>query len=240
MKWLLGAIGVALLGGCATEESIVMPETFRSAMRQQPTAVLFTDDVGEIRYIWGRHNTVGANRPDRTAPYQDQWDAGPAITAVHAQELTKLGFQTKSIYEVLTARDASDFTSTGREQRARNYENVPILTRELRDALLSRGERYLFWVTWSGLEYFHVVLPLTPEELIASSYWLFDLNTGSLVWSGGLWDLRDSNFKYAAAPAQLEADHFAGLAQLVEHRYRLAYRPEEDSVPWLLGLVRKP
>jgi hypothetical protein len=26
-------------------------------MRQQATVVLFTDDVGEIRYVWGRFNT---------------------------------------------------------------------------------------------------------------------------------------------------------------------------------------
>jgi hypothetical protein len=42
---------------------VVLPQTLRTAMRQQATAVLFTDDVGTIRYIAGRFNSPGFNHP---------------------------------------------------------------------------------------------------------------------------------------------------------------------------------
>ena len=152
MKWQCCAIVLGLLGGCANQEAAVMPESWRSALQQQPTAVLFTDDVGEIRYTWGRTNTPEANRRDHAVRYQDQWDAGPDITAVHADQLAQLGLQARSVYALLTAREVADYTSTGREERARHYLNPPILTPELREALLGKGERYLCRSGASGNE----------------------------------------------------------------------------------------
>jgi hypothetical protein len=162
----------------------------RTAIQQQAVAVLFTDDVGEIRYISGRFNTTGVNRPDHAVGYDDVWDAGPTITAVHSQELAKLGIRAKSVYEMLEPGEIGHLTTPGRENRAKNYENVPLVTSELAQELHRKGQRYLLWVTWSGLQYFHTVLPTVPVEQISSSYWLFDLDTQSLLWSGGLADIR--------------------------------------------------
>ena len=239
MRWVLGVLLASCAVGCATESSVVLPENLRVAMRQDATAVLFTDDVGRIRYVWGRFNTPGGNQVDRVARYDGTWDAGRALTAVHAAELAKLGFQAKSTYEILAASEIAALTAVGREARGKNYEVVPVVTPALGEALAQRGQRYLFWVTWSGLQYFHPTLPVTCVEEINSSYWLFDLRTRTLLWSGGLADIHNSSFKYADAAAQLEADQFAGFKRLAENRYRLAYRPEEDSVPWLLGLLSK-
>jgi hypothetical protein len=210
----------------------------RTAIQQQAVAVLFTDDVGEIRYISGRFNTTGVNRPDHAVGYDDVWDAGPTITAVHSQELAKLGIRAKSVYEMLEPGEIGHLTTPGRENRAKNYENVPLVTSELAQELHRKGQRYLLWVTWSGLQYFHTVLPTVPVEQISSSYWLFDLDTQSLLWSGGLADIRDSGFKYSDVSIQLEGGEFRGFKRLVEDRYRLAYRPGDDSVPWLLGLSK--
>jgi hypothetical protein len=214
-----------------------MPEALTTAMREKPTVVLFTDDVGSIRFISGRFNAPGFALPGQTIPYGDSWNASPPVTAVHTQELGKLGFRVTSAYTLLGERGVSDLTATGRVDRGKNYEIIPVVTPALASALQSQGQQFLFWVTWSGLEYFHTPVG-QPVEQINSSYWLFDLSTRSLVWSGGLADIRDSSFKYAEAEKQLEGDQFAALKRLVEERYHLAYRPEEDSVPWLLGLVR--
>ena len=237
LDWLSCVLGAVLLAGCATESSVVMPEALRTAMRQKATTVLFTDDVGAIRFIWGRFNAPDITRPIEWVRYDDQWDAGPAVAAVHADELAKLGFQAKSIYAILGDSKVSSLTAPGRENRGKNYEITPVLTPELASALQSQGQQYLIWVTWSGLEYFHTILPFQPVEQINSSYWVFDLNTRALIWSGGLADIRDSGFKYAEATRQLEADQFAGLRRLVVERYRMAYRREDDTVPWLLGLL---
>lgn len=217
----------------------MMPEALGTAMRQNATAVLFTDDVGAIRFIWGRFNAPDLTRPIDWVRYGDQWDAGPAVTSVHADELAKLGFQAKSIYSVLGASDVSGLTVPGRESRGKNYEIIPVVTLELASALQSQGQRYLFWVTWSGLEYFHTILPFQPVEQINSSYWVFDLTTRTLIWSGGLTDIRYSGFKYEEATQRLEADQLAGLRRLVLERYRMAYRRDDDTVPWLLGLVNR-
>lgn len=225
------------LTSCATESSVVMPGQLRTAMRQDATAVLFTDDVGVIRFIGGWYNVPASWRPDDSVRYSGQWDAGPALTAIHANELSKLGFHASSIYEILPASTVSSLTAPGRDTRGKNYENMPVLSPDLASALQAKGQRYLFWVTWSGLEYFHTTLPTKPVEQINSSYWLFDLNSRTLVWSGGLADIRDSTLKYPEATNQLEADDFAGFKRLVAERYRMAYQHEEDSVPWLLGLL---
>jgi hypothetical protein len=239
MKVLTTLTCIVLLAGCATEASGILPEPMRVAMQQQATAVLFTDDVGEIRYVWGLFNAPSVNRPDHAVRYKDSWDAGPTITAVHSQELAKLGMQTKSVYELVDSLDVARLTTAGRDNRGKNYEIEPLVSPALAQALIEKGQRYLFWVTWSGLRYFHTGLPTTPVEQISSSYWLFDLNTRMLIWSGGLADIRDSSFKYSEAKAQLEDNGFAGFKRLVEHRYRMAYQPGEDSVPWLLGLAGK-
>ena len=73
MKWLTALLGAALLAGCATEASVLLPDNLRAAIQQQAVAVLFTDDVGEIRYVSGRFNTMGVNRPDYAARYGDVW-----------------------------------------------------------------------------------------------------------------------------------------------------------------------
>src|ERR1700719_444501 len=108
MKLLCVVLSTVLLAGCATESSVVMPEALRTAMRQRPTAVLFTDDVGAIRFIWGRFNVPEFTRPVETVRYGDLWDAGPAVTAVHTQELAKLGFQVTSTYTLLGERGVSE------------------------------------------------------------------------------------------------------------------------------------
>jgi hypothetical protein len=239
MKFLWVVLSAVPLAGCATESSVLMPEALRMAVRQKATSVLFTDDVGSIRFIWGRFNAPDFTRPVETVRYGDSWDAGPALTAVHTEELAKLGFRVTSTYTLVGEREVSELTATGRENRGKNYEIIPVLSPALASALQSQGQQYLFWVTWSGLQYFHIPLPIRGVEQINSSYWLFDLSTRSLVWSGGLADIRDSNFNYADAEVQLKRDQFAVFKRLVEERYRLAYRPEEDSVPWLLGLVRQ-
>lgn len=147
MRFLFGVLLGSWLAGCATETSVVMPENLRVGMRQDATAVLFTDDVGQIRYIFGRFNTPGGNHVDRAARYDGTWDAGQALTALHAAGLTKLGFQTKSIYDMLAPSEISALTAVGRESRGKNYETIPVVTAELSDALLQKGQRYLFWVT---------------------------------------------------------------------------------------------
>jgi hypothetical protein len=112
------------------------------------------------------------------------------------------------------------------------------VTLELAQALTARNQRYQFWVTWSGLQFIFPRLPLNGVEQISSSYWLFDLETRSLQWSGSLADIRDSSFKYDDAKPQFEDNRFDGLKRTVTQRYRQAYRAEDDTVPWLLGLSK--
>jgi hypothetical protein len=226
-----------VLAGCATEADVVMPGNLRTEMRQQSTAVVFTDDVREVRFTWGRFNTPGLNRPDSFLPYDGELNIDPILSAVHAEELGKLGIHTTSVYDLLEGSTVERLTLPGRENRSKNYEMTPFVSPDLATALINKGQRYLLWVTWSGLRYFHTVLSTTPVEQISSSYWLFDLQARSLLWSGSLVDIRDSDFKNSEAKARLEDGHFAGLERLVENRYRLAYQDKDDSVPWLLGLV---
>src|SRR2546430_14862048 len=115
----------------------------------------------------------------------------------HADELAKLGFQAKSISAILGDSKVSSLTAPGREHRGKNYEITPVVTPELASALQSQGQQYLIWVTWSGLEYFHTILPFQPVEQINSSYWVFDLNTRALIWSGGVVEITKNGYWYA-------------------------------------------
>src|SRR5258708_39742327 len=155
MKGLCGVIGVALVAGCATESSVVLPEALRASMRDSPTAVLFTDDVGVIRFRVGSVNMPGLVGPYDTIQYGDAWDAGPSVTAVHAHELAKLGFTVASAYSLVGEQALPPLTAVGRENRAKNYEIIPVVTPDLASALQARGQRLLFCVTWSGLHVCH-------------------------------------------------------------------------------------
>jgi hypothetical protein len=201
--------------------------------------VLFTDDPARIFYRVGFSNIPNYEYPgSKESSYRDIWNAGPEVTAIHAQELSKWGLQTKSIYELLSGSEVAALTGPGSENRAKNYQMEPQVTLELAQALTARNQRYLFWVTWSGLQFIFPRLPLNGVEQISSSYWLFDLETRSLLWSGSLADIRDSSFKYDDAKPQFEDNRFDGLKRIVTQRYRQAYRAEDDTVPWLLGLSK--
>ncbi len=52
MKFLCGVLSAVLLAGCATESSVVMPATLRTAVRQKSTAVLFTDGFDGSCEVW--------------------------------------------------------------------------------------------------------------------------------------------------------------------------------------------
>ena len=214
----------------------MLPEAWRQAMRASPTAVLFTDDVESIRLRVGKFNMPALTGPAETLRYGDVWNAGPQITAVHAEELAKLGFKATSVYKLVDDEPVPSLTAQGRENRARSYEIIPVVTPALASALQAKGQRLLLWVTWSGLEIFHTPAS-TPVEQINSSYWLFDIATQRLLWSGGLADTRDSDLKASEVTQKLEADQFAAIRRIVVEHYRLAYRHEEDTVPWLLGTL---
>ena len=243
-RWVAVMLTCVLMTGCATEASVVLQNPLRSTVRQQPIAVLFTDDVGRIRYYVTTVRPTGLRplsaeigpQPDRFAVYEGAWQAGPALTAIHTDELHKRGVAARSVYDLLGADATARLTAAGRDSRGRNYEIPPQLTPELAEALTMHGERYLLWVTWSGLNYVAGVLNTAPEEHINSSYWLFDLESRALVWHGGLADTRDSGFHYADATTNLEDNQFAGFRRLAERWGHQTYEGNDDSVPWLLGL----
>ena len=75
----------------------MLQNPLRAVVPKQPVAVLFTDDVRRSRYyvttvrLTGMHPLAAgiARQPDRVAPYDGIWTAGPALTAIHTEELRK-------------------------------------------------------------------------------------------------------------------------------------------------------
>jgi hypothetical protein len=152
------ALGLAMLSaGCVTSSPLTQADV--QTVKNSPTAVLFSDENGQIDYIEDHYYVLAVTQTASNSIYSGVWDSGKAMSTVVAEEFGKLGVKTMSVYDLLQGQDVAALKGSagakfafGPDRATPKKEGTvgPAVSPELRDALTASGHNYLIWSTWSG------------------------------------------------------------------------------------------
>lgn len=245
MTRILAALGmVFVLAGCATMPKLTADEADR--VTGGKTAVLFVDDVEQINYLQDKYYVLAVTQEGSTSVYKGIWNSSKDLSAVHADEFSKLGLKAKSAYEILGEQNVPRLTLNDRIRYtvratppvgAAAANPVQTITPELRQALLDKGQDYLIWASWSGYTLHIQTLGLPPNEQFLLRYWIFDLKQDKLLAGGDCAWLQKVDLAGQTGKEFLENNNLAGFRSQVEKQMRARYRePPKQTVAKVLGL----
>jgi hypothetical protein len=147
---------VVTLAGCAAIPRLSASDADR--VKRGQCAVLFMDDVEQINYLQDKYYVLAVTQEGSTSVYKGIWNSSKALSAVNAEEFSKLGLQAKSAYELLgeqeverlTQEDRVRYTLHARQQTGGKTAPAATIAAQLRQALLDKGQDCLIWASWSG------------------------------------------------------------------------------------------
>lgn len=237
MRMLMGCLLALLMTACATNKP--MTPDVASRLKQGKTAVLFNDDIGEIKYLEDKYLVLAVAQVASNSTYQGLWSPNVDLSEVHAAGLKTLGMNAQSAYTLLPAADIEANAATEREYytfKPRDKSKPALtplpkgsaLSPKLRDALLEKGQDTLVWVAWSGFQLHLLTLGLKPNENYVTGFWMFDLKSNELVWSGNVLTLETTEIPDGKTGKEfLESGGLAGLKAESAARAKDNYRSDQ-------------
>lgn len=229
IRWSIGIVFSALVCACSTIHTAELKEEI-FPIDPGRTAVLFIDENNQIFY---RNNYFlvffNVKHTDETN-YLASWDNSIELSELHAEQLRKLGLNTRSIYELFGKDRATELASS---QRKRNLEataknsdmriDTPPIDAQLRAELAAKNVERLLLIRGNGFKVFTAVFSSTSEAVAPITYLKYDIPDGTLLWSGYVRLSRTLDMGEKKSKDFLERDGFVGLQsvtrQLVEEKY---------------------
>jgi hypothetical protein len=265
MTRLLTAVWLLLvLAGCATLPPMSASDADR--MKTGKTTVLFDDEIQQINYLQDKYYVLAVTQEGSTSVYKGIWNSNKDLSALHVDELSKLGLRARSAYELFSEQDVermlqedrdlrlvqpkgtpvSTSTSGNTDKPARSSglvsANMPVSAEQtisplLRQSLLDKGQEYLIWATWTGYTLHIQTLGLPPNEQFLLVYRVFDVKKNKLLGGGQTYYLHNVNLEGQTGKDFLEKDNLAGLRSQVEKHIRERFTdPPKASIGKILGL----
>jgi hypothetical protein len=245
MTRILAAFTVLLvLTGCATVPKLSTSDADR--VKGGKSTVLFMDDVEQINYLQDKYYVLAVTQEGSTSVYKGLWNSSKDLSAVHADEFSKLGLQAKSAFELLGEQDIARLTQedkiryTVQPRQTGGGPAAPAaktITPQLRQALLDKGQDYLIWGSWSGYTLHIQTLGLPPNEQFLLRYWIFDLKQNQFLGGGDVLWLQKVDLGGQTGKDFLEKNNLAGLRSQVEKQIRARFAdPPKATVGAILGL----
>lgn len=216
-------LGAAMLSACVTAP--MSPESART-LKSGKSAVAFYDVAERVNYIEDVYLVLGVAQVASESVYSGIWNSNKDLSALHAEELTKIGVQARSIYEALSEAEIAEFTAMQKGFYALNarQDSSAIQLKPLyRDLLLQKGFDYLFWLNWPGYTLHLKTLGLPAMESSHTEYWIFDLKQNSLLWNGSIRASENLRIK-GKGKMFLENDDLSGLKTEVTKLTRETYK----------------
>jgi hypothetical protein len=150
------------------------------------SVVYFSDDVGQIGYTKDNYFVLGVSRQGTEGAYNGLWDSNRQLSAINAEELSKLGIDATSLFDMpggselqpLVAAQAPQYAITQEPSSPRPELSVNGgVSEDLRTALLAQGRHFLVWVNWNGFKLRVLTLGLRPFEEMTVGYRIVDLDS---------------------------------------------------------------
>lgn len=245
MTRVFAAFGLVLmLAGCATVPKLSASDADR--VQGGRSAVLFVDDVAQINYLQDKYYVLAVTQEGSTSVYKGIWDSSKDLSAVNADEFSKLGLKAKSAYEIFSEQDLTRLIQQDRN-RFTVQSKPPVggaaapaaqgLAPELRQALLDKGQDYLIWASWSGYTLHIQTLGLPPNEQFLLRYWIVDVKQNKVLGGGDVGWMHSVDLAGQTGKDFLEKDNLAGFRSQVEKQIRARFRdPPKMTVGKILGL----
>jgi hypothetical protein len=240
LRTLMGCVLALLLTACGAHKPL-KPDV-ASRVKQGKMAVLFYDDVGEIKYTEDKYLVLAVAQVASNSTYAGFWSPNPELSEAHAAGLNSLGLNAQSAYTLLPAAFIEENTAAERElytlkRRDKSKPEpkppaagTPALTPKLREALLEKGQDTLVWVTWSGFNLHLLTLGLAPREEYATGFWMFDLKSNQLLWNGLVSTFDSTTIPDGQTGKEfLESNGLAGLKAESAARIKDYYRPGQTN-----------
>ena len=232
---LVALVLLTALAGCASVQRLSAPDAAR--VKNGKTAVLFEDDVQEINYRQDKYYVLAVTQEGSTSVYKGIWNSGKDLSAIHAEEFSKLGLKAKSAYELIGERDLERFVEQEiAAAAAAKGDTVPTLDPQLRQALLDKNQDYLIRVSWSGYTLHIQTLGLPTNEQFVIRYRIFDVKNNKLMGGGDYMYLHSVNLEGQTGKDFLEKDNLAGLRSQMEKHIRARFtEPPNATIGKILG-----
>jgi hypothetical protein len=238
MRALMGCLFALLLTACAANKPMTPDVTSR--LKQGNTAVLFHDDIGEIKYVEDKYFVLGVAQVASNSTYSGLWNPNPELSRLHAEGLAGLGLKARSAYDLLSAAQIEQSIDAERElytlkprdkskpEAKAPSAGAPPISPKLRDALIEKGQDSLVWVAWSGFQLHLLTLGLQPREEYNTSFWFFDLRTNQLLWRGAVLTMETTSIPDGKTGKEfLESNSLAGLKAESAARVKDNYRADQ-------------
>jgi len=245
MKRIFVAFGLLLLlAGCATVPKLSAGDADR--MQAGRSTVLFVDDVEQINYLQDKYYVLAVTQEGSTSVYKGIWNSSDTLSAVNADEFSKLGLKATSAYKLFSEPDLARLTQEDRYRFTMRPKppatggttpQAQSVTPQLRQALLDKGQDYLIWASWSGYTLHIQTLGLPTNEQFLLRYWVFDLKQNRLLGGGDVGWLHKVDLAGQTGKDFLEKDNLAGFRSQVEKQIRARFTdPPNATVGKILGL----
>jgi hypothetical protein len=239
MKALMAAFAALALSGCAVVSKPLTDATL-SQLKQGSTAVLFYDDIGEIKYLEDHYAVLAVTQDRSKGAYTGIWNSNAELSQLHAEQFAQLGLRTQSAYTLLSASYVHDNSTIDRtlytlkpqeKSRTASSKLQPTrqgaLTPQLRDALMAQDQDSLIWIAWTGLTLYMPTLGLSPRETISARYWVFDLKKNQILWHGQFDLMEMVSMGEMTGKEFLESNNLRGLKSQVSALNRTLYDPQK-------------
>jgi hypothetical protein len=249
-------IGVALLTGCGVTAPL-KPDS-ANAVKQAKTAIVFYDGIEQINYIADEYFVLGVAQVGSHSAYHGIWDSNKELSALNAEELTKIGLQAQSIYANRSLDEIAQFEpwlktmhedlhpapkKQGVKQKTVDSGPAPVVVPQLREALQKDGYNHLIWISWSGYTLHLQTLGLPPMSQMTVSFRIIDLQKNAVVWDGAVGVMEKTSLGSAATGKEfLENDNLSGLklevARIFRERYqrRAGHGGFNNSIGQMIGI----
>ena len=215
-----------LLSGCASVPP--MPTDAAGNIKNSKSVVSFFDVTERINYIEDVYLVLGVAQVTSNSVYSGIWNSNKDLSAVHSEELSKIGVRASSLYDVLSDKEISEITAIQKEMLTLNSPGVDKselkLNPRYRDILLNKGFNHLFWLTWSGYTLHIKTLGLPTRGSFGTTYWIFDLNSNKLIWSGSFYTTEKVLIVGVTGKEFIEKGNLAGLKSEVTRMTKERYK----------------
>jgi hypothetical protein len=238
MKFLMAAFAALALSGCAVVSKPLTGSTL-AQLKQGSTAVLFYDDIGEIKYLEDHYVVIAVHQEESKGVYAGVWNSSAELSKLHVEQFAQLGLRTQSAYELLSASYVHDNSTVDRalytlkpKEKSTKASRKPQATRQgaltpqLRDALMAQGQDSLIWIAWDGLTLYLPTLGVSPRQSISARYWVFDLKKNQMLWNGQFYVMEIISIEGMSGKEFLESNNLRGLKSAASALQRSLYEPQ--------------
>jgi hypothetical protein len=223
------------------------------AWKQGQSALFFHDPVEQIRYAKDIYFVLGVSQSATTGAYGGLWEPSKPMSALNAEEFSKLGVKTVSLYDLFPADEIANLVAAETAKfdvsKMKDYRTPPRseggLAEELRSALLAKGMEYLVWVNWDGFLLLVPSLGMKPFEQMTVGYRIFDLHKNQMIAYNDILFMERVELEGATPKEFLERNELQRLKTDVDRLMRSRFTSTDlgtiglapkRTTPQLLGL----